>query len=90
MWYIAFKVKKSECGVLVSEHLRFAGALSTTAGGHQVYLPSGIAVEKDLNRQADEEVVVIHEPRGINGKEWARMNAERLKSFGICPSTFKQ
>jgi hypothetical protein len=88
MWHVAFKVKAEEGSEILSEHLRYAGTISTTLGEHSVSIPSAEFVKLDV--KPGQCVIVIHEPKGINGKIWAAQNADRIRSFGTAAIAYKQ
>lgn len=88
MWHIAFVVKEKDCSVIITEHLRYAGTISTSAGQHTTAIPYNQLLDLDI--QSGEAVIIIHEPKGINGAAWARTNEERIRSFGTKVVSYSQ
>jgi len=81
-WHVSFKVKNPK--VEVTEFLRYSGVISVYCYDHQHFVPhSVISVLFPVNINEGEAMITIHEPKGIDGKRWAEMNAKRIASFGI-------
>ena len=77
-WYIAFVVKEKDCSVVVTEYLRYAGAI--IVGKHPSCIP--FQEYQKLMVQNNELVIVVEQPREVN-EVWVIHNCERLRSFGV-------
>jgi hypothetical protein len=69
-------------GVIVTEHLRRASAVGVTGLGHTFGIPDKVV--RELGRASEHEVyLTLIEPYDVNGEAWAKMQVDRLASFGI-------
>lgn len=77
---VSFRVK--DPGVVVTEHLRYAGIVSVWGMGHPGYIPNSVMHHFDPV-QPDEVLVTITCPQGLHGPTWAEMQVDRLCSYGV-------
>ncbi len=77
---IAFKVQNP--GVVVTEHLRYAGILDVHQPANCRFASMPAQVEAQLLPLKDGEVIIIIDcPKGHDAEVWIKQNTQRLASF---------
>ena len=86
--YVAFKVSAKDAGTVVTEHLRYAGLISVENWSHPSHgLP--LEIEKALDRQEGEVIIIMECPHGLNAQVWSQQNVDRLASFNVKAYQYK-